>query len=102
MRPKNYKDITDYEGMDICGLRGLFTNYRINRDLLPYNLKALSIREGENDFLGTLEEKVWANHMGDFLVNRADCPENIDWNIENQYTYLNEKDTSALKCTLLR
>lgn len=101
MRPQNYKDITDYEGIDICGLRGLFTNYRISRESLPSNLKALSIREGESDFLGTLEEKVWANHMGDFLVSRADCPENIDWNIENQYTYLDEKEADTLKYVLL-
>lgn len=101
MRPQNYKDITDYEGIDICGLRGLFTNYRISRESLPSNLRALSIREGESDFLGTLEEKVWANHMGDFLVSRADCPENIDWNIENQYTYLDEKEADTLKYVLL-
>lgn len=101
MRPQNYKDITDYEGIDICGLRGLFTNYRISRESLPSNLKALSIREGEDDFLGTLEEKVWVNHIGDFLVNRADCPENIDWDIEDQYTYLSKRDTEALKHALL-
>ena len=101
MKPQNYKEINDYEGINIRGIRCLFTNYRISRESLPSNLKALSIREGENDFLGTLEERVLINHMGDVLAKRIDCPEDIDWDIENQYTYLDEEETEILKRELL-
>lgn len=101
MLPINYKEINDYEGIEICGLRGLFTNYRIERKTLPEHLKALSIREGDDYFLGTLEEKVLVNHIGDFLTAANIETKDFYLDIDGNYTYLETERSNELKYIIL-
>ena len=58
---------TDYQEMEVLGVKGLFSNMRIERESLPEGFYKYSFRDGEDDFLSTLEEAVLANHMGDFI-----------------------------------
>lgn len=99
MKPMYYKSIDDYECMIINNIKGLFTNYRIERKDLPNEVKALSIREGDDDFFGTLEEKVLVNHMGDFLTCEISDIKDFYMDIED-YSYL-EEGTENLKQLLL-
>lgn len=102
MVPIHYKDITDYKALCIRGIKGLYTNFRIERSTLPTNIKALSIRDGEDDFFSTLEEKVWVDHMGDFLTCEVSDTKDFYIEINGDYSYLEDKETERLKHILLR
>ena len=58
---------TDYQEMEVLGVKGLFTNMRIDRESLPKGFYKYSFRDGDDDFLSTVEGVVMANHMGDFI-----------------------------------
>lgn len=102
MLPIHYKEITDYEALYIRGIKGLYTNFRIDRKTLPTNIKALSIRDGEDDFFSTLEEKVLINHMGDFLTCEVADTKDFYMDINGIYSYLDNEETEKLKNILLR
>ena len=69
MKQVDFKDVV-FEKMVICGVEGLFTSLRVDKDTIPSGWNKYSVRhsdEGDAWFC-TLEKFVWANHFGDFIT----------------------------------
>ena len=100
----DYRELS-YEGIEICGLRGLFTNCRIDKNSLPEDIKKLSIRHGDgcndDDWFCTLEEQVWVNHLGDFITKEDINTERFYIEINDNYTFLDVQETNKLKHNIL-
>lgn len=106
MIPMDYKEIKDFEGIEICGLRGLFTNCRVDSKSLPEGIKKLSIRHGDgwdddDDWFCTLEERVMVNHLGDFVTTEDINTQGFYRDIEGDYTFLDIQESNELKRTIL-
>lgn len=80
MYPEKYFLISDYQTMELLGVNGLFTNFRVDRESLPEGFYKYSIREGEEDVFSSVKSDVLANHMGDFI-----CKEELDLNGQDEY-----------------
>lgn len=79
MYPEKYYLVSDFQSMELLGVKGLFTNLRVERSSLPEGFHKYSIREGEDDFLSSVKSDVWANHMGDFI-----CKQELDLNGQDE------------------
>lgn len=92
MYPEKYFLISDYETMELLGVKGLFTNLRVDSSSLPEGFYKYSIREGEEDPFASVKDDVWANHMGDFI-----CKEELDLNGQEEldlfgdYSFTNDE-----------
>lgn len=66
--PIRFNDTKDYQYLQVGDTEGVFTPLRIQRDTLPEGFYKYSFRDGEDSFLGSVAEAVFANHAGDFLT----------------------------------
>lgn len=79
MYPEKYFLISDYVSMELLGVKGLFTNFRVDSSSLPDGFYKYSLREGEDDPFSSVKDDVWVNHMGDFI-----CKEELDLNGQDE------------------
>lgn len=92
MYKEKYFLISDYQSMELLGVNGLFTNFRVDSSSLPEGFYKYSLREGEDDPFSSVKDDVWVNHMGDFI-----CKEELDLNGQDEldlfgdYTFTNEE-----------
>lgn len=73
------KSNEEYEDVEICGRDALFTNGRVDRDMLPEGLYCYYIRGSDDDpgELRYLEDRVTVNHAGSVITAEPiDLPEN--------------------------
>lgn len=103
MIPKNYKEITDYEAIEILGMKGLFTNLRVDSKSLPENIKKLSIRHDDegDEWFCSLEENVLVNHMGDFITMYDVETKDFCKDINDDYSFLPYEITQEMKKIML-
>lgn len=80
MFPEKYYLISDYQSMELLGVKGLFTNLRVERESLPEGFYKYSLREGDEDPFSSVKDDVFVNHMGDFI-----CKEELDLNGQDEY-----------------
>ena len=85
MFPEKYFLISDYQSMELLGVNGLFTNFRVDRDSLPEGFYKYSLREGDDNPFSTVEKCVAVNHMGDFI-----CKQELDLNGQDEYELFDE------------
>ena len=85
MFPEKYFLISDFQSMELLGVKGLFTNLRVERSSLPEGFFKYSLREGEDDFLSSVKSDVLVNHMGDFI-----CKQELDLNGQDEYDLLGD------------
>lgn len=91
MYPVKYFLNTDYQAMEVLGVKGLFTNLRVESASLPEGFYKYSIREGEDDFFSTLERSVLVNHSGDFICKQElDLGEQGCKDLGEDYSFLDE------------
>lgn len=91
MYPVKYFLNTDYEPMELLGVQGLFSNLRVENDSLPEGFYKYSIREGEDDFLSSVEKSVTVNHSGDFICKTPlDLGPDGYKSLEGDYSFLLE------------
>ena len=83
MKLVNFNDI-EFEPITICGIEGLFTILRVDKDTIPKGWNKYSIRHSDegDEWFCTLEKFVWANHCGDFITK--------DEVVINESIYINE------------
>ena len=92
MYKEKYFLISDYQSMELLGVNGLFTSFRVDSSSLPEGFYKYSLREGADNPFSTVKEDVWANHMGDFI-----CKEELDLNGQDEldlfgdYSFTNEE-----------
>ena len=92
MFSEKYFLISDYQSMELLGVKGLFTTLRVDQKSLPEGFYKYSLREGEDDFLSSVNKNVWHNHMGDFI-----CKKELDMNGQDEcdifgdYSFTEEK-----------
>lgn len=67
MYPIKYYLNTDYQEMEVLGVKGLFTNLRVERDSLPEGFYKYSLREDDEEYFSSVENDVLVNHSGDFI-----------------------------------
>ncbi|MBQ8248124.1 MAG: hypothetical protein IJZ42_13430 [Lachnospiraceae bacterium] len=67
MYPMKYYLNDDYSPFEIFGVKGLFTNMRVERDSLPDGFYKYSIRGCEDNDFVSLSKAVWVDHTGDFI-----------------------------------
>lgn len=79
MYPEKYFLISDYQSMELLGVNGLFTNFRVDSSSLPEGFYKYSLREGEDDPFSSVKGDVLVNHMGDFI-----CKEELDLNGQDE------------------
>lgn len=79
MFPEKYFLIGDYQSMELLGVKGLFTNLRVDRSSLPEGFYKYSIREGDENPFSSVKENVLVNHMGDFV-----CKKELDLNGQDE------------------
>lgn len=72
---EKYYLISDYESMEVLGVKGLFTRSRVDKNSLPEGFFKYSLREGEEDPFSSIKDDVLALHMGDFI-----CKKELDLN----------------------
>lgn len=103
MMPKNYKEITDYEAVEILGMKGLFTNLRVDSKSLPENIKKLSIRHSDDcdEWFCSLEENVLVNHMGDFITMDNVETKGFCKDINDDYSFLTSDENDIIKSQIL-
>ena len=70
MFSEKYFLVSDYQSMELLGVKGLFTSLRVDRSSLPDGFHKYSIREGADDFISSVNKNVWADHMGDFICKK--------------------------------
>ena len=91
MYPVKYFLNTDYQEMEILGVKGLFSNLRVERESLPEGFFKYSLREGEEEYFSSIENHVLVNHSGDFI-----CPKKLDlgsedyWDLGEDYSFTGE------------
>lgn len=68
MKPIKFNDTSDYQHMEVLGVKGAFTSLRIQRDSLPEGFHKYSLRDGEDSFFGQVAKNVMVNHAGDFIT----------------------------------
>lgn len=91
MYPVKYFLNTDYEAMEVLGVKGLFTNLRVEKESLPEGFYKYSIREGADDYFSTLEKSVLVNHSGDFICKQElDLGEQGCKDLGEEYSFLDE------------
>ena len=61
--------------IDVCGVRGLFTNGRVPAIALPVGVYKYDIRHGDDGNFCTIEKRVIVNHAGTILLKE---PLNFD------------------------
>ncbi len=54
--------------IEVCGVRGLFSNSRIPADALPDGAYKYDIRHGDDGYFCTIEKSVVVNHAGTVLT----------------------------------
>lgn len=92
MFPEKYFLISDYQSMELLGVKGLFTNLRVDRESLPEGFYKYSLREGEDDFFSSVDKNVWANHMGDFICKQElDLAGQDEYDIFGDYSFTDDK-----------
>ncbi|MDL2232336.1 hypothetical protein LJC63_01980 [Ruminococcaceae bacterium OttesenSCG-928-L11] len=57
-----------YDPVTLFGKPALFTNLRVDRDMIPEILYAYDIRHGDNGIAVTVEKHVLVNHMGTVIT----------------------------------
>ena len=80
MYPEKYFLIPDYQSMELLGVKGLFTNLRVDRESLPEGFYKYSLRSGDDGWFSSVENNVPVNHMGDFI-----CKQELDLNNQDEY-----------------
>ena len=72
MKQVDFKDVV-FEKMVICGVEGLFTSLRVDKDTIPSGWNKYSVRHSDegDELFCTLEKFVWANHFGDFITKES-------------------------------
>ena len=72
MKQVDFKDVV-FEKMVICGVEGLFTSLRVDKDTIPSGWNKYSVRHSDKgyEWFCTLEKFVWANHFGDFITKES-------------------------------
>ena len=72
MKQVDFKDVV-FEKMVICGVEGLFTSLRVDKDTIPSGWNKYSVRHSDegDEWFCTLEKFVWANHFGDFITKES-------------------------------
>ena len=83
--PEKYFLISDYQSMELLGVKGLFTNLRVDRESLPEGFFKYSLREGDDGWLSSVENNVVVNHMGDFV-----CKQELNLNGQDEYDIFDE------------
>ena len=68
MKPIKFNDTNDYQFMEVLGVKGVFTNMRIDRGSLPEGFHKYSLRSGEEEFIAQIANEVIVNHAGDFIT----------------------------------
>lgn len=54
--------------IEVCGVRGLFTNGRVPASALPVGVYKYDIRHGDDGSFCTIEKRVVVNHAGTILL----------------------------------
>lgn len=71
--------ITDFETMELMGVKGLFTRQRVDGESLPEGFSKYSIREGYEGRFSSMNRDMFANRVGDFV-----CKAKLDMDIEGE------------------
>ena len=84
MKQVDFKDVV-FEKMIICGVEGLFTSLRVDKDTIPSGWNKYSVRHSDDgdEWFCTLEKFVWANHFGDFITK-----DKIEMDSDSGYIYI--------------
>lgn len=77
---EKYYMVTNYQSMELLGVKGLFTNLRVDRSSLPEGFYKYSLREGAEDMFYSVKDDVFSHHMGDFI-----CKKELDMNGQDEY-----------------
>lgn len=84
--------------IEVCGMRGLFSNGRIPTDALPDGAYKYDIRHGDDGYFCTIEKRVVINHAGTILTKEpmdfGGC-DYITVTDENAPNFLSETATIA-------
>lgn len=95
MKQVDFKDVV-FEKMIICGVEGLFTSLRVDKDTIPSGWNKYSVRHSDegDEWFCTLEKFVWANHFGDFITkNKIEMDSDSGCiYIDGDYNYLDYED----------
>lgn len=67
MHPEKYFLISDYQYMNLMGVKGLFTKRSLDRESLPEGFYKYTIKEGENYGRPNRRRRAGAGRMGDFV-----------------------------------
>lgn len=84
---EKYFMVSDYQTMELLGVKGLFTNLRVERASLPEGFYKYSIREGVDEPFSSVKDDVLANHMGDFI-----CKQELDLNGQDECDLFGDYD----------
>lgn len=83
----------DFEVLNVNGVEVLFTNLRINRDIIPNGLHAYDIRDSDDGSeFATIEPRVIVNHAGtilsktEFKMGADGCVEIEEYGFEDSMT----------------
>ena len=87
MYSEKYYLISDYQSMELLGVNGLFTNFRVDRQSLPEGFYKYSLREGVDDSFSSVKDDVSVNHMGDFI-----CKQELDLNGQDECDLFGDYD----------
>lgn len=83
--PEKYFLITDYESMELMGVKGLFTKQKVDGQSLPDGFFKYSIREGEDPVRKMRGSRRRNRYMGDFV-----CQQELDLNGEDMLDSLDD------------
>lgn len=92
---EKYFLVTDYQTMELLGVNGLFTNFRVDRKSLPEGFYKYSLREGQEDIFSSVKNDVFANHMGDFI-----CKQELDLNGQDEFDLFGDYDFTGEEVNL--
>lgn len=83
--------VTDYETMELMGVKGLFTRQRVDGESLPKGFHKFTIREGYEGRFSSMNRDLFANRVGDFVCKaELDMDAEGEREIEGTYRFTHE------------
>lgn len=67
MYPIKFYLNNDYQAMEVLGVKGVFSNLRVENESLPEGFYKYSLREAGKEYFSSVERSVLVNHSGDFI-----------------------------------
>lgn len=84
--------VTDYQSMELLGVKGLFTRSHIETASLPDGFYKYSLREGRDDIGMPASFRSPVRYMGDFICKQEiDLEEKGERDLDGDYDLINER-----------